>query len=1001
MKEKVPYFALLTFLILFFLEFPPVFCGEISADLLSKIENLHQEEHISALIMMKDQLNTPYLNFKLNEQKISLKEKHKIVLNSLQNKAKTSQSELLGYLDLKKGGQQVQEFKSFWIANCVSVSANKDVLGEIAQRNDVATIYPNYPVSLISSVSSDSPLGQSKIDNNLDAIKIREVWKIGYTGKGRLVCNFDTGVEGTHPALSHNWRGNNGGSSSSSWFDPLGSIFPVDGSGHGTHTLGIMVGGTSSDTIGVAFEAQWIAAGVIDRGRSLPATIADILTAFQWASDPDGNPETFDDVPDVINNSWGIPKELKPSCDQTFWSAIDNVEALGVVCIFATGNEGPNPSTLRTPADRISSPTNSFSVGAVDGNIAACPIASFSSRGPSGCDSITIKPEVVAPGVGIRSCYLSGGYKLMNGTSMAAPFVSGAVAVLRQFNPDATVEEIKQALLNSALDLGPPGEDNSYGRGLIDIRKALDFMPIPGEPQIHLDSFWVETCGDSCSPETLKIWISLKNWGTGAFGISALISASDLSCNVVQNSHYFGDIDNKETVSNLFHPFIVVFDSALSQEKTLNLSVKLSGENPLYSNDILFSTKVGCPRWKGDHNIGNLVFTISNLGIYGLGNGSLNSLGGNGCKYPKNGLDNLYEGALLLGMSENSVSDAARDFTGKESDADFKALPSKDVVINTPGIKSDQDGCVFFSDSSAENPIGLIITQRSFSFDDPSNDDYIILEYTIKNTRSIQINGLYTGLFFDWDIPLSSPSNDKVGMDTSISLGFEYDPSSNIYLGIASLNFKPIGINLIDNGSLLYDGFSEKEKYQLLSGNGNYYVDTTSKDWSVLASCGPFDILPNDSIKVAFSIVGGNGLAELKNNASASEVKYNELTTSVDEDDMVSIPQDFQLKQNYPNPFNPVTTIPFHISGKEQGARGKSAEDGSASGGTSIRATLSIYNILGQRVRTLVDEEKLPGEYRVIWDGKDDSGKEVSSGVYFYQLKTGDYKETKRMLLVK
>jgi flagellar hook assembly protein FlgD len=111
----------------------------------------------------------------------------------------------------------------------------------------------------------------------------------------------------------------------------------------------------------------------------------------------------------------------------------------------------------------------------------------------------------------------------------------------------------------------------------------------------------------------------------------------------------------------------------------------------------------------------------------------------------------------------------------------------------------------------------------------------------------------------------------------------------------------------------------------------------------------------------------------------------------VNEDEISNLPQNFQLKQNYPNPFNPSTTIPFHISCKSQDASRKSP----------IHTTLSIYNILGQKVRTLVDEEKLPGEYQVIWDGKDNSGKEVSSGIYFYQLKTGNYKETKRMLLVK
>jgi flagellar hook assembly protein FlgD len=66
-----------------------------------------------------------------------------------------------------------------------------------------------------------------------------------------------------------------------------------------------------------------------------------------------------------------------------------------------------------------------------------------------------------------------------------------------------------------------------------------------------------------------------------------------------------------------------------------------------------------------------------------------------------------------------------------------------------------------------------------------------------------------------------------------------------------------------------------------------------------------------------------------------------------------------------------------------------------------IHTTLKVYNVKGQLVRTLVDEEKLSGNYNIIWDGKDNSGKEVSSGIYFYQLKTKDYTDTKKMVLVR
>jgi hypothetical protein len=101
------------------------------------------------------------------------------------------------------------------------------------------------------------------------------------------------------------------------------------------------------------------------------------------------------------------------------------------------------------------------------------------------------------------------------------------------------------------------------------------------------------------------------------------------------------------------------------------------------------------------------------------------------------------------------------------------------------------------------------------------------------------------------------------------------------------------------------------------------------------------------------------------------------------------MPLSFELNQNYPNPFNPNTAIPFSL--KVQGSRFNEP----------VHTTLVIYNILGQKVRVLMDEEKVSGDYMVFWDGKDEKGKEVSSGIYFYVLQFDDFKETKKMLLIR
>ena len=111
--------------------------------------------------------------------------------------------------------------------------------------------------------------------------------------------------------------------------------------------------------------------------------------------------------------------------------------------------------------------------------------------------------------------------------------------------------------------------------------------------------------------------------------------------------------------------------------------------------------------------------------------------------------------------------------------------------------------------------------------------------------------------------------------------------------------------------------------------------------------------------------------------------------TKVEEEDEVNLPHSFELSQNYPNPFNPTTTIPFTVHGSQLTVD------------SPIHTSLKIYNSLGQLVRTLVDEEVEPGNHQVDWEGKDNSGKEVASGIYFYQLKTKDFTTCRKMVLLR
>jgi len=127
-------------------------------------------------------------------------------------------------------------------------------------------------------------------------------------------------------------------------------------------------------------------------------------------------------------------------------------------------------------------------------------------------------------------------------------------------------------------------------------------------------------------------------------------------------------------------------------------------------------------------------------------------------------------------------------------------------------------------------------------------------------------------------------------------------------------------------------------------------------------------------------------------NRDYATIKYVQGEVFVQEHNEESTAKLFALSQNYPNPFNPVTSIQYTV---------KSPKGHSDKQNHPIHTNLTIYNILGQKVRTLVDEVELAGEHKVVWDGRDAKGNSVPSGVYFYKLRVGDSSEVKKMLLIK
>jgi subtilisin family serine protease len=399
------------------------------------------DEPVTALVVLRSQAApvTPYQSGR--------HQRRQVVERALRAHAAASQRGLLAALD-----RRAATVEPLWIVDAVVVTAPRAVLRELAARPDVREVRPESTLPAPRLAAATGP-----VQPNLTRVGAPALWDLGYRGQGVVVASLDTGVDATHPDLAGRWRGGKGG-----WYDPNGQhpTRPVDVSGHGTATMGVLVGGDAGGSaIGMAPDARWIAAKIFnDRGV---ATTTGIHRALQWLLDPDRDPATAD-APDVVLNAW---TGSAPGCRGEFQPDLANLRAAGILPVFAAGNYGPSPGTVFSPA----ADPPAVPVGAVDGADVVDPA---SSRGPSPCGG-AVAPRLVAPGVGIRTTDRYGLYVDASGTSLAAPHVAGAAALLLSAYPDLTADQQEAALEGGAVDLGPPGPDDTYGYGRLDVPAAF------------------------------------------------------------------------------------------------------------------------------------------------------------------------------------------------------------------------------------------------------------------------------------------------------------------------------------------------------------------------------------------------------------------------------------------------------------------------------------------------------------------------------------------------
>jgi hypothetical protein len=825
----------------------------------------------------------------------------------------------------------------------------------------------------------------------LEVIGAPTLWQAGATGEGVVVATLDSGVDGDHPLLRRKWRGLST-SPALGWFDPWGlTEFPNDddglaGVGHGTTVMTVVLGSLEvGDTLiesgqprvvedefdvvtGVAPGAEWVAVnGFEGFGGATYTRLSVLMQGMQWVLDPDGDPATVTDVPDILSNSWGFRSD---GCDGVFDRAIDALELAGVPVVFASGNRSAGLDTVAAPADRADLLLNAFAVGAVelrDGEIRVSP---NSLGGPPPCAPGSVKPEVVAPGVtpivrglGPRTAELRGTSGTF--TSWAAPHVSGALAVLKGLNPRAGANELKDALFSTAEDLPPTGLDNRSGAGLIDLVAAAGAVGGLGGVQLVVDHVEWDSAG-------LGLRLGLFNRGDRSFpgGSARLLRAPArdtlASANVapIPSGQRGGVVFEKlPATSRDAERFTLLLESD-GTWLGLPVALRVADESMVTLAD------------------GEVRFSLDAYGRLGRVT--------RGAGFVFQGSDWLTGGALLFATA-GGVSDAAYVDVLKQP-----ALKSNPVGSDTDWHRTSLSDAgasaeVAFADDKALYPLGVSVRQDVELVSLGDTAAFVSLAVSVQYGAGVGTP--LVGLLLDWDFA----GGDFVGWDDLLGASVMVPAdSSGPWMAVSTTPVAPTThapVPLGEPGGLRYqdgsgvlartEGFTDEDKARFMALGGEPTSDGSASDWAQLVSVGPI----GNGAEVIFVVAAGRDREELQLALDSARAFALEKHAP---GPVASGRGALQLLPPYPNPFNPAegeaVSLPFLVDRTLEPAE----------------AVLEIYTIAGRHVyteqRTLVPERPVEP---FSWTGLLGNGDAAATGVYGYVIRIGGRRETGKFVLLK
>lgn len=721
----------------------------------------------------------------------------------------------------------------------------------------------------------------------------------------------------------------------------------VDLSTHGSHVSGCAAASTNN-AIGVASPGF--------NCKFLPVKCANATSTTQIDNGYEGITYAADHGCQIINCSWGGGFFSQMGQDVINYATINK----NALVLASAGNDN---------VDSPSYPAAFQYVTSVAATNAADTKASFSNY------NYTV--DISAPGNNIYSTVSNNGYTTMSGTSMSSPIAAGAAGIIKSHFPAYNALQVGEQLRVTCDDIYGLATNNNYkgrlGKGRINMANSLTQTL----PSVRMNPINFTDNNDDAfvAGDTIRISGDFLNYLAPTNNCTVTLTAQTNATyvNIIGANYTIGALNTLATTNNNNAPFKVIINPAAPPNAVVLFRLSYA-DGSTYTDFQTFELIV---------NVDYINVTINDVftTITSKGRSCYNGDGqtqGLGFVYQDSSL--AYECGLMIGTSTTKVVNTVRNTTATP-DNDFASMIR--VGIDNPTVISDFDLSGKFNDNNAiaSAKLNIEVKHRSFTWNAPGDMNYVMVQYNIKNTSGAALNNMYASIFTDWDI--QDYTANKSDQNPALKLGYSYaTTSTQLYAGVKVLSNTPFNMYAADNiaggggGIDLSDGYDTSEKYQTMSTSRTQAGQTGSgNDVINIVSTGPFNVAPNDSVVVAFALIGGVDLNELETGAANAQIRYDAAFPTITGVNNANV--ESTLFDVFPNPANTNLTINFKINDTE-------------------KVQIAIYDANGNLVKQLANAKYLSG-INTIQISTDN----LPAGIYNCELISNNKVLNKKLSIIK